>query len=356
LNAENPAPLPGVAAHQLDLGRLSTRALSAGEGELVLFLHGNLSSATWWEEELLALPPGYRGVAPDLRGFGGADRAALIDARRGVGDWVDDAIALADQLGEERFHVVGHSLGAVVGWGLLARCPGRLASLTAAAPGSPLGFGATRDVSGEPTTPDFAGSGGGLANPELHRLLAAGEAGLAGPFSPRAALRTLIVRPPFVPAREDALVAAMLTTHMGPRAWPGDSGVTWRWPYRTPGDWGPNNALSPRHLDLVGPMLAADPKPPVLWIRGEADLVVSDAAASDPGTWGPAGLIPGYPGPLAYPPQPMLAQTRAVLTAYGQRGGWWREVALPEVGHSPYLEAPAAFRRLLHAHLRGEAA
>ena len=120
---------------------------------------------------MVALPPRYRGIAADQRGYGGADPGVLIDATRGMGDFVDDALALMDHLGHDRFHLVGNSLGGLVVWWMMADTPGRLLSVTLAGPGSPFGFGGTRDAIGTPTTPDFAGSGGGLINPDLIRSL-----------------------------------------------------------------------------------------------------------------------------------------------------------------------------------------
>ena len=89
--------------------RLTTRVLFTGpdDGIPVLFIHGNFSNATWWEETMLALPPKFRGIAPDQRGYGGADPELKIDATRGMRDFVDDALALMDRLGHERFHLVG---------------------------------------------------------------------------------------------------------------------------------------------------------------------------------------------------------------------------------------------------------
>ena len=43
------------------------------DGEPVLFLHGNLSSSTFWEETMLALPNRFRAVAPDQRCYGLSD-------------------------------------------------------------------------------------------------------------------------------------------------------------------------------------------------------------------------------------------------------------------------------------------
>ncbi len=218
--------MQGITPQTITTDRLTTRVLTYGpeDGEAVLFLHGNTSSATWWEGTLAALPPGYRGLAPDQRGFGEADPEAKIDATRGMGDLADDAAALLAHLGIERAHIVGNSLGGMVVWRLMSDHPEIFLSATLADPGSPYGFGATRDLDGTPTNEDFAGSGGGLANPELIRRLKANDMTTESQFSPRAALRALLVKPPFIPPREDELVAAMNSTHIGERDVPGELG------------------------------------------------------------------------------------------------------------------------------------
>jgi pimeloyl-ACP methyl ester carboxylesterase len=312
--------------------RIATRVLTSGpdDGVPVLFLHGNLSSATWFEETMVALPDGYRGLAPDQRGFGEADAAARVDATRGMGDFVDDALALMDHLGHERFHVVGNSLGGLVVWWLLAAAPQRLFTVTQIDPGSPYGFGGTRDAAGTPTWDDFAGCGAGLVNPELVKRIAERDDGMDSMFSPRAALRALVWKPPFVPPREDELVASLLQVHLGDHAYPGDADPSPNWPYVAPGRWGPNNALSARYAIAASAITGVDPRPPVLWIRGADDLAVSNRAASDPGTWGPLGLVPGYPGPEIYPPQPMLDQIRDVLDRYTAAGGAYDEVIIDD--------------------------
>lgn len=348
--------LPGITARTITSERLTTRVLftDPDEGIPVLFLHGNLSSATWWEQTMVALPAEFRGIAPDQRGYGGSDPEAKIDATRGVGDLVDDAVALLGELEVEEAHLVANSLGGVVAWGLLAHHSERLLSVTLADPGSPYGFGATRDENGTPIWDDFAGSGAGLINPEVVRLISEGNDTLESPFTVRSALRSLVVKPPFVPDREDELVAAMLSTHIGDQDYPGDAVPSPNWPGSAPGQWGPNNMLSPKYLDLADAVVATEPKPPVTWVRGDSDLSVSDSAMADPGTLGGMGLIPGYPGAEVYPPQPMVTQTRAVLDRYAEAGGSYREVVVEEAGHIPFIEKPEEFNEVLHANLRGD--
>jgi hypothetical protein len=228
----------------------------------------------------------------------------------------------------------------------------RFLTVTLADPGSPFGFGATRDVKGTPTNPDFAGSGGGLTNPELIRLMKQREMSAENQFSPRSALRTLLVKPPFIPDREDELVMAMLTTHLGKQAIPGDATQSIHWPHMAPGVWGATNATSPKYAGDIDQIINCNPKPKILWVRGSHDLVVSDTAAADPGFLGKMGLLPGWPGDDDYPPQPMVGQTRAVLERYAAEGGSYKEVVINDAGHIPFIEKPAQFNLAFHAHIK----
>jgi pimeloyl-ACP methyl ester carboxylesterase len=317
----------------------------------VLFLHGNASSATWWEENMLALPPPLRGIAPDLRGFGDADTEKKVDATRGAGDWADDVVALLDRLGIEKTHIVGVSLGGMVIWRLLVDAPERLRSAVLVNPGSPYGFGGTKDIEGTPCYDDFAGSGGGLSNPDFVQRLAAQDRGMDSPTSPRMALRVLVFKPPFISAREEDLLTSMFTIHLGEQDNPGDFVPSANWPHVAPGVWGSANALSPKYVGDVSRLYSAEPKVDVLWIRGSHDVAVSDAANSCPGHLGSLGLIPNWPGMDVYPPQPMLSQTRAVLDEYQRAGGSYREVVIQDAGHTPFIEKPEEFNALLHEHL-----
>jgi len=346
--------LPGITAETITTTRLTTRVLFAGpaDGIPVLFIHGNFSSATWWEETMVALPPGYRAIAPDQRGFGAADPAVKVNATRGMRDFVEDAMALMDHLGYDRFHLAGNSLGGLVAWWFMADASERLLSVTLPGPGSPYGFGGTRDAHGTPTNDDFAGSGGGLLNPILIQGLLDGDHGTEAPFSPRNVLRLLVWGPPHIPEREDDLLEAMFQVHIGDRDLPGDKEPSPNWPYVRPGKWGATNAMSPKYVgDLVERILAAQNKVKVLWIYGADDVAVSNSAASDPGTWGPTGRLPGFPGADRYPPQPMMEQIRVLLDAYSEAGGHYEEVAVKDSGHVPFITHQDEFNHVFHAFL-----
>ncbi len=345
--------MEGITSKTIATDQITTRVLFFGpeDGEPVLFLHGNVSSATWWEETIVALPAGFRGIAPDQRGFGESDPAKKIDATRGLGNLADDAVALLDYLGIEKAHLVGNSLGGMVVWELMKHYPQRIRTITLVDPGSPYGFGATRDNDGTPTVPDFAGSGGGLSNPELIKRLKEGDRTMTSPFSPLSALRALLTKPPYISPREEELLSSMLTTQIGPQEVPGDGEQSANWPFVAPGKWGASNATSPKYQHDVEKIIGMEPKVPVLWVRGSHDMVVSDAAASDVGFLGRMGLLPGWPGEEAYPPQPMVGQTRAVLKRYAAAGGSYEEVVIEDAGHVPFLEKPGIFNQVFHQHL-----
>lgn len=345
--------LPEVREQTVRSSRIETRVLLVGDDAdaPVLFLHGNIASATWWEETMVRLPTGFRAIAPDLRGYGEANPELLIDATRGMADLADDAIALLDALDIDRAHVVGNSLGGCVVWHLLAHHARRLRSAVLVAPGSPCGFGGTKDATGTPCHADYAGSGAGLVNPAFVERLLAKDRTTESPLSPRSALRSLVFGEGCLPDREEELLSATLSVHLGERAYPGDSVPSANWPFMAPGRWGPNNALSPMYMCPDSKIVEADPQVPVLWIRGEKDRVVSNHAASDPGNLGALGFLPGWPGDDAYPPQPMIDQIRSVLNRYAERGGMYREAVIPGSGHVPFLDAADRFDALLVGHL-----
>jgi pimeloyl-ACP methyl ester carboxylesterase len=355
--------LPGITATQVSTPRLTQQVLHpqgvdpSGPGEALLFVHGNVSSAAFWQPQLLTLEPRWRPLAVDLRGFGGTDPLP-VDARRGVRDWADDLAALVDVLGLTRVHLVGWSMGAGVVLQVLLDHPDLVGSVALVAPVSPYGFGGSTGHDGQRVHEDGTGSGGGAANPEFVAALAAGDTTADTPTSPRSILRAFYVAPgslPLDPTLEDVFVGSMLTTRTGTDHYPGDATAVPAWPGTAPGERGVLNTMAPTVLDLSG-ITELPVKPPVLWVRGDADAIVSDTSVFDLAFLGSVGAVPGWPGKDAFPPQPMVTQTRAVLDRYAASGGRYREAVLPGVGHSPHVERPQEFTVALLEHLTHPAA
>jgi pimeloyl-ACP methyl ester carboxylesterase len=125
------APAKGAKGESIRLvdgkaGRL--RVSDGGSGEpAVVFLHGLGGDLEVWREQLDRLRPRCRAVAYDQRGHGGSERARdgvyTIDALAG------DLAAVADALGLQRFHLVGHSLAGAVVTAYAGAHPERIAGL-----------------------------------------------------------------------------------------------------------------------------------------------------------------------------------------------------------------------------------
>ncbi|MFG3053055.1 alpha/beta fold hydrolase [Kitasatospora sp. NPDC048239] len=318
-------------------------------GEPVVLVHGNVSSGVFWHPTMTGLPDRYRPLAPDLRGFGGTEPLP-VDATRGLRDHSEDLLSYLQALGLGPVHLVGWSMGGGVALQLLRDHPELVRSLTLVNPVSPYGFGGTHGVDGRLNSPDGAGSGAGGAAPEFVRLLREGESGADSPFAPRSVLDSAYVSKPL--AEPDRYVAAMLTTRTGDDHYPGDTRPSDTWPGSAPGARGVLNSMAPTHF-RIDDLELVDPKPPILWIRGSADVIVSDTSLFDLAHLGALGAVPGWPGEATCPAQPMVSQTRAALAHYAAAGGRVREVVIEDAGHSVHLEQPKQFLAALLETLDG---
>lgn len=345
--------LPNITSTTINTPRLSTHLLTNGveTGSPVIFIHGNIASARFWEETMLALPSNFRAIAPDMRGFGHS-ASQPVDATRGLRDFSDDLHSLVETLGlsdnDRELHLIGWSMGGGIIMQYAIDHPTLVASLTLVDPISPYGFNGTKGVDGTPCQLDCAGSGGGSVNPEFVKRLAAGDRTTDTDFSPRRILNHHLFKPPFQapPEREEVYVTSLLQSKTGEDNYPGDFVASENWPGVAPGTKGIVNAMSPKYLNLSS-FANITPQPHVLWLRGESDIIVSDTSIYDFGYLGQLGIVPDWPGAEIYPPQPMVSQTRAVLDRYQANGGHYREEVIANAGHSPLVEQPEHFQKLV---------
>jgi pimeloyl-ACP methyl ester carboxylesterase len=114
--------LPGPWTHRdISANGVRLHAAEAGEGPLVLLLHGFPQFWWTWRSQLTALAAaGFRAVAPDLRGYGASDKPP-----RGydLPTLSSDVAALVRALGERDAVVVGHDWGGLLGWTMAALHP-----------------------------------------------------------------------------------------------------------------------------------------------------------------------------------------------------------------------------------------
>src|SRR5262245_3500721 len=99
------------------------------DGEPVLLLHGFPQTSLSWSSLIAALArAGYRACAFDQRGYSPRARPAEVEAYRSS-ELLADVLGVADALGFDRFHLVGHDWGGAVAWHVAGRHPDRLRTL-----------------------------------------------------------------------------------------------------------------------------------------------------------------------------------------------------------------------------------
>ncbi len=120
-----------------NVGELRLHWVEAGEGPLVLLLHGFPEHWLAWRKQLPALAAaGFRAVAPDLRGYNLSEKPTGVASYR-MEKLAGDVAALVRHLGYEKTFLVGHDWGGAIAWCVPALHPGlveRLAILNAPHP------------------------------------------------------------------------------------------------------------------------------------------------------------------------------------------------------------------------------
>lgn len=346
-------PPAGVHPRDRRTDRLNIHYIESGpsDGTPVVLVHGNLSTGRFFEHVMAGAPGSYRLIAPDMRGFGDTERVP-IDATRGLRDWADDTYSLVRALGiTQPVHLVGWSTGGAAIANYAEDRPDEVASLTFIDPVSPYGFGGVRE-DGTPCFPDYAGSGGGTGSPDFTKTIAEHDTSTGSPFSPRNVINSSYWAPSHrePEEREDMLVEEILKSVTGEDGYPGDLTTSPNWPGIAPGTRGILNALSPKYCNWAS-IVDIEPKPPVLWTHGTADIVVADGSAWEMGTLGKMGVIPGWPGEEAFPPQPMVTQIRNVLERYRGAGGRVQLEMFEGSGHGPLFDAADRWREVFFSFL-----
>ena len=89
--------------------------VAAGEGPLILFLHGFPEFWYGWKEQLREFGNDHLAVAPDMRGYNLSSKPEQVEQYR-MKHLVEDVRALAEHLGHQKFVLAGHDWGGVVAW------------------------------------------------------------------------------------------------------------------------------------------------------------------------------------------------------------------------------------------------
>jgi len=114
-----------------NLSDRSVRYLEGGAGRPLIWLHAFPLSAEHWLPELHRVPPGWRVIAPDLRGFRGVgpsfEHVGLDSAS--MATHAADVLELMSHLEADRPVVGGMSMGGYIAFALMRKAASRIAGL-----------------------------------------------------------------------------------------------------------------------------------------------------------------------------------------------------------------------------------
>ena len=116
----------------------------AGTGTPVLLLHGGGAGASGmsnYSRNVAALSRHFRVLVPDMPGYGRSTKG--LDQSDPFGDLAGGLLGLLEQIGVDRAHVVGNSLGGAAALRMALEAPGRVGRLVLMGPG---GIGTSRSV------------------------------------------------------------------------------------------------------------------------------------------------------------------------------------------------------------------
>jgi len=178
-------------------------------GEPLVLMHGYTGDITDWRFQFPEFSRTHRVLMMDHRGHGRSDAPRERDSYT-IDQMANDALALTESLGLERYHLVGHSMGGAIAQEMALSSPGRLLSLT------------LHDTAHQFDMP----STDAMVKSREERFRAAEEEGMEA----AAAIAYPVPEPPFMPAErreetrerlEAMSVDAFVGAWNGLRAWPG---------------------------------------------------------------------------------------------------------------------------------------
>ncbi len=114
----------------VNCGRFDVNYIEGGDGFPILLIHGLAGDHTAWLPQIAAFKDKYHVIAMDNPGSG---ESSPVDAPCTTEELADTMIALMDNLGVNKAHVVGRSLGGLIGQHMMLRAPERIQSMVLAA-------------------------------------------------------------------------------------------------------------------------------------------------------------------------------------------------------------------------------
>jgi pimeloyl-ACP methyl ester carboxylesterase len=111
-----------------DIDKVRLHYVTAGKGELIMFLHGFPEFWYAWKTQLVEFGQDYQAVAPDMRGYNLSSKPTDVEQYR-IKYLIEDVRGLAEHLGHKKFILVAHDWGGGVAWPFAMRHPEYLEKL-----------------------------------------------------------------------------------------------------------------------------------------------------------------------------------------------------------------------------------
>ena len=119
----------GMFEHKYaDVNDIRLHYVTAGNGKLIMFLHGFPEFWYEWKNQLAEFGRDYQAVAPDMRGYNLSSKPPEVEQYR-IKYLIEDVRALVEHLGYEKFILVAHDWGGGVSWPFAIRHPEYLEKL-----------------------------------------------------------------------------------------------------------------------------------------------------------------------------------------------------------------------------------
>jgi pimeloyl-ACP methyl ester carboxylesterase len=109
----------------VDSGGVKLHYVTAGEGPLLLLLHGFPDYHYTWRDQMPALSKHFQVVALDLRGYNKSDQPEGVENYK-IGKLVADVAAVLDHFKQKKLVLVGHDWGGFIAWMFATTYPDRV--------------------------------------------------------------------------------------------------------------------------------------------------------------------------------------------------------------------------------------
>ena len=115
-----------VQSKIVKIGELDVHYFTCGDGEPLVVIHGGGNGARSWKRNMAELARSYTVYVPDLPGFG---HSQALTGEYYIPELVDFVDRFSDNLGLEKFHLMGHSLGGAIALSYALKFPQKITKL-----------------------------------------------------------------------------------------------------------------------------------------------------------------------------------------------------------------------------------